>query len=108
MVSRAERRRRRYKQWFHQYEVEYYIRQTYPACPEFAVVYFATYVCKTPKNWRGATVEEAVEVTMQNELRHQHTDYYQLMLVGVRRKEARRRVQPKIDAVMASWKKQAN
>ncbi|WP_442129706.1 DUF2293 domain-containing protein [Rhizobium leguminosarum] len=80
----------------------------YPACPEFAVVYFATRICTVPKNWRNAPIAEAVEVTMQNELRHQLTDYDQLMLVGVRRKEARRRVQPKISAIIAEWKKLPN
>ncbi len=108
MVSRAERRRRRYKQWFHQFEIEYFIRQEYPGCPEFAVVYFATYICTTPKNWRDLPLASAVDVTIQNELRHQLTDYDQLMLAGVRRKEARRRVQPKIDAMIASWKNRKN
>ncbi|MBX4976212.1 DUF2293 domain-containing protein [Rhizobium lentis] len=35
------------------------------------------------------------------------TDYDQLMLVGVRRKEARRRVQPKINAMIELWKRRA-
>ncbi|NSY48598.1 DUF2293 domain-containing protein [Agrobacterium tumefaciens] len=102
--QRRERQRRRYKQWFHQYEVEYFIRRVYPACPEFAVVYFADQVCNVPKNWRDAPIAVAVEVTMQNFLRHQFTDYEQLLLVGVRRKEARRRVQQKIDSIVTAWK----
>lgn len=57
-----------------------------------------------PKNWRDALIAVAVDVTMQNFLRHQFTDYEQLLLVGVQRKEARRRVQPKIEAMIASWK----
>ncbi len=39
-------------------------------------------------------------------IQRQITDSDQLMLVGVPRKEARRRVQPKIDAMIASWKTQ--
>lgn len=105
MKSRAERRRLRRKKWFEQSEVEDFIRHEYPGCPEFAVTYFATYICTTPKNWRDAPIATAVEVTMQNELRHGQTDYDHLMLVGVRRKEARQRVQPKIDAMIAMWKK---
>ncbi|MDT4844436.1 hypothetical protein FQZ97_783950 [compost metagenome] len=105
MKTRAERRRERKRQWFNQGEVEDFIRREYPECPDFAVVYFATRICTVPKNWRGAPVATAVEVTMQNELRHQFTDYDQLMLVGIRRKEARRRVQPKIDAMIGAWKK---
>ncbi|MBN7807085.1 DUF2293 domain-containing protein [Agrobacterium rosae] len=104
MKSRAERRRERYRQWFHQYEVEYFIRREYPRCPEFAVVRLASQICSEPKNWRGASIEVAVDATMQNVLRHGLTDYDQLMLEGVRRKEARSRVQPKIDAMIASWK----
>ncbi|MBP2446395.1 DUF2293 domain-containing protein [Rhizobium leguminosarum] len=106
MKTRAERRRERRKQWFVQAEVEDFIRQEYPACPEFAVVYFATRICTVPKNWRSAPISEAVDVTMQNMLRHQLTDYDQLMLIGVRRKEARRRVQPKVNAIIDGWKKQ--
>nr|KZA97511.1 hypothetical protein A4A59_04800 [Rhizobium leguminosarum] len=91
-----------------QAEVEEFIRGEYPACPEFAVAYFASKICTVPKNWRNASVAEAVEVTMQNELRHQLTDYDQLMLLAVRRKEAQRRVQPKISAMIAGWKKRAD
>lgn len=104
MKTRAERRRERKRQWFSQGEVEDFIRREYPGCPDFAVVYFATRICTVPKNWRGAPIAEAVDVTMQNELRHRMTDYDQLMLVGVRRKEARRRVQPKIDAMIGAWR----
>lgn len=106
--SRAERRRDRYKQWFHIYVVEYFIRDEYPGCPEFAVRHFAHAVCTTPKNWRGASVADAVDATIQNMLRHELTDYDQLMLVGVRRKEARRRVQPRIDAMLGKWKMKLN
>ncbi len=104
MKTRTERRRDRRRPSFHLYEVEYFIRREYPGCPEFAVVRFASQICSEPKNWRDATVATAVGVTMQNMLRHQLTDYDQLMLVGVRRKEARHRVQPKIDAMIASWR----
>ena len=108
MISGRERRRqrqqRRFKQWFHQYEVEYFIRLEFPGCPEVAVVYFATKICTVPKNWRGAPIEAAVDLTMQNYLRHEFTDYDQLLMTGVRRKEARRRVQPKVDAMIASWR----
>ena len=101
---RRERQQRRHRQQFHRYEVEYFIRQEYPGCPEFAVVRFASQICTEPKNWRDATIAEAVDHTMQNMLRHEFTDYDHLMLVGVRRKEARQRVQPRVDAMIASWK----
>nr|WP_276522901.1 DUF2293 domain-containing protein [Rhizobium laguerreae] len=49
----------------------------------------------------------AVGITMQNVLRHTMTDYDQLLLVGLDRAEARRRVQPKISALIATWKKRS-
>ncbi len=101
---RRERQERRHRQWFHQYEVEYFIRREYRGCPEFAVVYFAHQVCTEPKNWTGATIADAVDYVMQCELRHQMTDYDQLMLEGVKPSEARRRIQPRVDAMIAVWK----
>jgi hypothetical protein len=105
---RRERQQRRYKPWFHQYEVEYFIRQEYPGCPEFAVVYFATYVCTEPKNWSVATIAQAVDHIIQCELRHQMTDYDQLMIEGVKPSESRRRVQPKVNAMISSWREASN
>ncbi|WP_245582470.1 DUF2293 domain-containing protein [Neorhizobium lilium] len=101
---RRERQERRYRQWFHQYEVEYFIRREYPHCPEAAVLYYARSICTDPKNWGGVSIEAAVDMTMQNHLRHEFTDYDQLLMVGVRRKDARRRIQPKVKAMIASWK----
>lgn len=100
---KLQRQRRRYTQWFHQYEVEYFIRREYPGCPEFAVVRFAHLVCTEPKNWRGVSIAAAVDHVIQNVLRHELTDYDQMLLVGVRRKEARLRVQAKIAAMIAIW-----
>ncbi|MGM4980955.1 DUF2293 domain-containing protein [Rhizobium sp. 11_C7_N12_5] len=79
------------------------MRHEFPGCPEIAIIFYAHQICTVRKNWRGITIAEAVNVTMQNSLRHEFTDYDQLLMVGVRRKEARRRVQPKIDAMIASW-----
>lgn len=109
MLSRSQRRKirqqRRNKLCFHLYEVEYFIRREYPGCPEFAVVRFAHQVCTEPKNWRGVSLEDAVDHVMQNTLRHELTDYDQLLLVGVRRKDARLRVKPKIDAMILAWRR---
>ncbi|EHH03364.1 hypothetical protein ATCR1_21320 [Agrobacterium tumefaciens CCNWGS0286] len=101
---RKERRERRNRQWFHQYEVEYFIRREYPRCPEAAVLYYAREICTRPKNWKGVSIEAAVDVTIQNHLRHEFTDYDQMLMVGVHRKDARQRVQPRVRAMMASWK----
>jgi len=42
---------------------------------------------------------------MQTYLRHEMTDYDTLLLLGIDRSEARSRVQPKINAMLRSWKK---
>lgn len=47
----------------------------------------------------------AVGITMQSILRHLMTDYDQLLMSGVDRRDARRRVQPKINAMLAQWAK---
>jgi len=57
------------------------------------------------KDWKGASLGMAVGITMQNVLRHTMTEYDQMLLAGVDRGDARRRVQPKINAMIASWKK---
>ncbi|WP_280174488.1 DUF2293 domain-containing protein [Agrobacterium deltaense] len=41
---------------------------------------------------------------MDGLLRHQMTEYETLLLHGVERTEARRLVQPKIDAMLKVWK----
>lgn len=68
------------------------------------MVRFAHQICTEPKNWRGASIEVAVAHVIENTLRHELTDYDQMLLVGVRRKEARLRVKPKIDAMIAVWR----
>lgn len=101
---RLYRRERRNRLWFHQYEVEYFIRREYPRCPEVAVRYYAREICTRPKNWQGVSIEAAVDVTMKNHLRHEFTDYDQMLMVGVHRKDARQRVKPRVRAMVASWK----
>lgn len=40
---------------------------------------------------------------MQGILRHRMTDYDTLLLTGVKREEARKRVQPKVQALLEVW-----
>jgi hypothetical protein len=49
----------------------------------------------------------AVGITMQTTLRHKMTDYDHLLLIGVDRKEARERVQQKVNAMIRSWAKKS-
>lgn len=82
--------------------VQRHIRQNHPGCPEFAIVYFSNEVAS--KKWRDASLGKAVGITMQTFLRHQMTDYDTLLLVGMNRAEARQRVQPRITAMINSWR----
>ncbi|MGK9054187.1 DUF2293 domain-containing protein [Neorhizobium petrolearium] len=83
--------------------IEKHIRRKHPGCPDFAVAFFIAEITK--KDWKDASIGKAVGITMQTTLRHSMTDYDQMLLVGMDREEARRRVQPKINAMIASWKK---
>lgn len=81
--------------------VSAHIRRMHPGCPEFAVEWFAAEIAG--KSWKRVTLGKAVGITMQTHLRHNHTDYDTLLLSGIGRREARRRVQPRITAMILSW-----
>ncbi|WP_416796302.1 DUF2293 domain-containing protein [Ciceribacter azotifigens] len=78
-----------------------HIAERHPKCPDFAVSFFAEEVAR--RTWNDAPLGMAVGITMQNTLRHLMTDYDQLLLCGIDREEARRRVQPRINAMIAQW-----
>jgi hypothetical protein len=88
---------------FRQDEVAQHIKRKHPGCPDFAVAWFAAEIAS--KIWKGASLGKAVGITMQSHLRHHHTDYDTLLLNGIDREEARRRVQPRINAMICSWSK---
>lgn len=79
----------------------YSINRIVAGCPDFAVRFFIAEIAA--KDWKGASIGKAVG--MQNVLRHSMTDYDQMLLAGVDRNDARRRVQPKINAMIVAWKK---
>lgn len=81
--------------------IERHIRRHHPGCPDFAVTHFAMDIAG--RNWRNASLGQAVGITMQTFLRHEMTDYDTLLLHGVDRSEARRRVQPRVAAMLNSW-----
>jgi hypothetical protein len=83
--------------------IEQHIRRAHPACPDFAVAYFVAEIAQ--KEWQGASLGMAVGITMQNFLRHDMTEYDHLLMIGMDREEARRRVQPRINAMIAVWSK---
>jgi hypothetical protein len=83
--------------------VKRHIRRKHPGCPDFAIAYFAKDIAG--KDWRDASLGKAVGITMQTFLRHEMTDYDTLLLCGVDRNEARRRVQPKINKMIGCWRR---
>lgn len=82
--------------------IERHIRHHHPGCPDFAVTYFTQDIAS--RDWLNASLGQAVGITMQTFLRHEMTDYDTLLLHGVDRSEARRRVQPRVAAMLNSWK----
>jgi hypothetical protein len=89
---------------FRKETVEKHIRKKHPGCPDFAIERFATLVSE--RDWKNAGLGTAVGIIMQTFLRHNMTDYDQLLLSGIEQREARRRVQWKVDRMIAEWKKQ--
>ena len=83
-------------------QVRSHIKEHHPGCPDFAVRYFAQEVSR--RRWPGANLGQAVGITIQNVLRHELTDDDQLLLVGVERVEARRRVQSRVNEMINQWK----
>lgn len=80
-----------------------HIRKKHPGCPEFAVIYIAERIAS--KDWEAMTLGAAVGATMQGIMRHTMTDYDALLLAGVDRLEARKRVQPRVNSLLATWAK---
>ena len=52
----------------------------------------------------GRALDDAVTLAVIAHVRHRHTDYDALLAKGVERRECRRRIADKIDAVLAGWR----
>ncbi|CAN7151540.1 DUF2293 domain-containing protein [Rhizobium sp. LjRoot254] len=81
--------------------VRRHLHRHHPGCPEFAVDYVVAQI--VGREWQGVSLGGATGIILQTLLRHLMTDYDQLLLAGVDRKAARKRVQPKIDAMLSHW-----
>nr|WP_280139485.1 DUF2293 domain-containing protein [Devosia sp. YR412] len=77
------------------------MRKHHPGCPEFAVEYIAEKI--VDRDWEEMSLGAAVGTTMQGIIRHAMTDYDNLLLAGVERVEARRRVQKRVNALLDVW-----
>jgi hypothetical protein len=71
-------------------KIEKHIRWHHPGCPQFAVTYLAQRV--VDRDWQGLSPGAAVGIMLQSVLLHEMKDDDQLLLVGVERDDARRRV----------------
>jgi hypothetical protein len=60
-----------------------------------------------PQAWRSAAGraldEQAVTLAVVASVRHEDTGYDELLMAGVPREEARARVRPDIDRMLAAW-----
>jgi hypothetical protein len=90
---------------FAEKNVRRHFRREYPGCPDFAVEYFVNDIMG--RDWTNISIARAIELTVHRALRHTMTEYDFLLLQGVERHEARRLIQPKIDARVAVWRKPA-
>lgn len=89
--------------YFTKKAVARHIRKKHPGCPEFAIIYIAERIAS--EDWDAMTLGAAVGTTMQGIMRHTMTDYDALLLAGVDRLEARKRVQPQVNALLTTWAK---
>ena len=83
--------------------VERHIRKNFPGCPEFAVAQFSKKIAE--RDWRDASLGKAVGITLQTFLRHELTDYDTLLLNGMDREEAKKYVQPRVNAMLKSLRR---
>ena len=78
-----------------------HIRKHHPGCPDFAVTYISEKIAS--RDWEDISLGGAVGATMQGILRHSMTKYDTLLQEGIDRLEARRMVQPRVEALLKVW-----
>lgn len=80
-----------------------YLRLNFPGCPKAAAEHFAEIV--STRAWKNTSLGTALGIVMRSSLRHNMTDYDTLLLTGIDRHEARRRVEPKVNKMIDEWKR---
>ncbi|MFF9212213.1 MULTISPECIES: DUF2293 domain-containing protein [unclassified Streptomyces] len=86
------------------------IRRLFPGCPQERAQAIAAHASVRGSGRVGrsaagrALSEEAVVVAVRAAVRHRDTPYDRLLMSGVPRHEARRRIAPRLEAVLASWR----
>ncbi|MFI5981032.1 DUF2293 domain-containing protein [Streptomyces sp. NPDC051555] len=86
------------------------IARLFPGCPPERALAIAAHASLRGSGRVGrsaagrALSEQAVSVAVRAAIRHEDTEYDALLMAGVQRFEARARLAPRIEAVLASWR----
>jgi hypothetical protein len=86
------------------------VRELFPRCPAGVELGIADHACRkySGRVGRSAAAKaldgQAVLLAVAAHVRHAQTGYDALLAAGVERHEARRRVQLRVDAVLAEWR----
>jgi hypothetical protein len=107
-VRGAERRREQDLELVNRMSVQ--IGALFPGCPPDEVTAIAKHTAVRGSGRVGRTeagrtlAEDALTAAVIAAVRHNHTDYDELLANGVDRREARQRVASKIDRILQSWR----
>jgi len=85
------------------------VRELYPNCPAGREDAIAEHACRRYSGRVGRSAaakaldEEAVDLAVAAHIRHQETDYDELLLKGTDRRRAREQVRTQVNRVLAEW-----
>jgi hypothetical protein len=85
------------------------VREMYPNCPKGREIVIAEHACRkySGRVGRSAAAKElnkgAIRLAVTAHVRHAETDYDQLLLLGVDRRDARHQVQTKLGDTLDRW-----
>jgi hypothetical protein len=110
------RRREREAAWRAELDAEFVarfaerIRQLFPGCPPGQPKRIAEHACRKYSGRVGRSAaakrfdEGAVQMAVAAHVRHEDTDYGELLSRGVERRDARERVREEVERVLAEWR----
>jgi hypothetical protein len=87
------------------------IRRIYPACPPLRAEAIARHAGLRGSGRVGRSAagrdldEQAIMLAVRASVRHEDTGYDDLLMAGADRRDARDRVRPAVDRILASWEK---
>jgi hypothetical protein len=86
------------------------VRETYPFCPTGRERLIAEHACRKYSGRVGRSAaakaldEEAVRLAVTAHVRHAETNYDELLLKGIERRDAREMVYPEVSRILDRWK----